>query len=60
MDTLALASFDFALALDRFRPEPRFDTTRELTLADILTTEGEAARDAANLQAAREFIAECN
>lgn len=39
-----------------FPPCPRFDRTIECTLADILTTEDEAARDEANLSAVRQWL----
>lgn len=39
-----------------YRPEPRFAETLECTLYDILSTEDAAARDAANLDAVRNWL----
>lgn len=39
-----------------FPPCPRFERTVECTLDDILTTEESAARDAANLDAVRQWL----
>lgn len=39
-----------------FDPQPRHAETVEITLADILTTEEQAARDEANVTAVREWL----
>ena len=49
-------SFLSVLNARPFPPQPRFDETRELTLADLLTTEEQDARDSENLAAVRNWL----
>lgn len=49
-------SFLSVLNARPFPPQPRYDETRELTLADLLTTEEQDARDEKNLSDVREWL----
>lgn len=54
MDTLAVIAYQAS----QYQPEPRFADTVELDLADLLTTEAQAAHDAEQVAAVREWLRE--
>ena len=54
MDTLAVIAYQAS----QYQPDPRFASTVELDLADMLSTEAQGAKEEASLAAVREWLRE--